>query len=160
MSDWPFALTFGAFFVLALARGTATYWAGRALRYGGQHTALARHLDRPAVVRAEAVVRRFGAPAVAVSFLTVGFQTAVNAAAGALRMPWWRYLPGVVVGALFWATVYSTIGFAVLAAWFGDHPWPWVIGAVVAATLVTVVTVAVRRRRATRGADAVPEPRA
>jgi membrane protein DedA with SNARE-associated domain len=153
VSDWPFALTFGAFFVLALARGTATYWAGRALRYGGQHTALARHLDRPAVVRAEAVVRRFGAPAVAVSFLTVGFQTAVNAAAGALRMPWWRYLPGVVVGALFWATVYSTIGFAVLAAWFGDHPWPWVLGAVVAATLVAAVTVAVRRRRATRGAD-------
>jgi membrane protein DedA with SNARE-associated domain len=154
VSDWPFALTFGALFVLALARGTATYWAGRALRYGGQHTALARHLDRPAVVRAEAVVRRFGAPAVAVSFLTVGFQTAVNAAAGALRMPWWRYLPGVVVGALFWATVYSTIGFAVLAAWFGDHPWPWVIGAVVAGTLVAVVTVAVRRRRTTRGADA------
>jgi membrane protein DedA with SNARE-associated domain len=160
VSDWPFALTFGAFFVLALARGTATYWAGRALRYGGQHTALARHLDRPAVVRAEAVVRRFGAPAVAVSFLTVGFQTAVNAAAGALRMPWRRYLPGVVVGALFWATVYSTIGFAVRAAWFGDHPWPWVIGAVVAATLVAAVTVAVRRRRGTRGSDAVPEPRA
>jgi membrane protein DedA with SNARE-associated domain len=158
VSDWPFALTFGAFFVLALARGTATYWAGRALRYGGQHTALARHLDRPAVVRAEAVVRRFGAPAVAVSFLTVGFQTAVNAAAGALRMPWWRYLPGVVVGALFWATVYSTIGFAVLAAWFGDYPWPWVLGAVVAATLVAAVTVAVRRRRATRGADAIRYP--
>jgi hypothetical protein len=32
VSDWPFVLTFGAFFVLALARGTATYWAGRALR--------------------------------------------------------------------------------------------------------------------------------
>jgi membrane protein DedA with SNARE-associated domain len=160
VSDWPFALTFGALFVLALARATATYWAGRALRYGGQHTALARHLDRPAVVRAEAVVRRFGAPAVAVSFLTIGFQTAVNAAAGALRMPWWRYLPGVVVGALFWATVYTTIGFAVLTAWFGDHPWPWVIGAVVAATVVAVVTVAVRRRRGTRGADAAPAPRA
>ena len=148
MSDWPYALTFGVFFLGALARGSATYWAGRALRYGGQHTGLARHLDRPAVVRAEAVVRRFGAPAVALSFLTIGFQTAVNAAAGALRMPWWRYLPGVVVGALFWATIYTTIGFAVLEAWFGEHPWPWVIGAVTAVVVVAAVTWVVRRRRA------------
>lgn len=155
MDDWPYALTFGAFFLIALARGSATYWAGRALRYGGQHTAMARHLDRPAVARAEAVVGRFGAPAVAVSFLTIGFQTAVNAAAGALRMPWWRYLPGVVVGALFWATVYTTIGFAVLTAWFGDHPWPWVIGAVVAVAVVVAVTLVVRRRRAARGATEV-----
>ena len=95
-------------------------------------------------------MRRFGAPAVAVSFLTIGFQTAVNAAAGALRMPWWRYVPGVVVGALFWATIYTTIGFAVLEAWFGEHPWPWVIGAVVAVLVVAAVTVVVRRRRATR----------
>ena len=148
MSDWPFALTFGVFFLLALARGSATYWAGRALRYGGQRTALARHLDRPAVLRAEGWVGRFGGPAVAVSFLTVGFQTAVNAAAGALRMPWWRYAPGVTVGALLWATIYTTIGFAVLAAWFGDHPWPWVVGAVVAVLVVIGATLLVRRRRA------------
>ena len=24
--------------------------------------------------------------------------------------------------ALFWATIYMTIGFAVLEAWFGEHP--------------------------------------
>ena len=150
MSDWPFALTFGAFFLLALARGSATYWAGRALRYGGQHTPLARHLDRPAVARAEAVVGRFGAPAVAVSFLTIGFQTAVNAAAGALRMPWWRYVPGVVVGALFWATIYTTIGFAVLEAWCGERPWPWIVGGVLAILVVVGATWLVRRRRAAR----------
>jgi membrane protein DedA with SNARE-associated domain len=150
VSDWPYALTFGVFFVLALARGSATYWAGRALRYGGQRTPLRRHLDRPAVARAEAIVRRFGAPAVAVSFLTIGFQTAVNAAAGALRMPWWRYVPGVVVGALLWATIYTTIGFAVLEAWFGEHPWPWVIGAAAAVLVVAGTTLLVRRRRAAR----------
>ena len=55
-NDWPYALTFAVFFVGALARGSATYWAGRALRYGGQHTRLARHLDRPAVVRAESKI--------------------------------------------------------------------------------------------------------
>jgi membrane protein DedA with SNARE-associated domain len=150
VSDWPYALTFGVFFLLALARGSATYWAGRALRYGGQRTPLGRHLDRPAVARAEAVVGRFGAPAVAVSFVTIGFQTAVNAAAGALRMPWWRYVPGVVVGALFWATIYATIGFAVLEAWFGERPWPWIVGGVLAILVVVGATWLVRRRRAAR----------
>lgn len=149
--DWPFALTFVVFFLGALARGSATYWAGRALRSGGGRTRLARHLDRPAVVRAEATVRRFGAVAVALSFLTVGFQTAINAAAGALRMPWWRYAPGVVVGALFWATIYTTIGFAVLEAWFGEHPWPWVAaGALLVAAVVGVTWWARRRRAAAR----------
>lgn len=154
MSDWPFALTYVVFFLGALARGSATYWAGRALRAGGDRSRFARHLDRPAVVRAEGVVRRFGAPAVALSFLTVGFQTAVNAAAGALRTPWWRYLPGVVVGALLWATIYTTIGFAALQAVFGDNPWPWVVGALLAVALVAGLTVAVRRRRAAH----VPPP--
>ncbi len=65
-------------------------------------------------------------------------------------MPWWRYVPGVVVGALFWATIYTTIGFAVLEAWFGDHPWPWVIGAVVAILVVVGHDWLVRRRRAVR----------
>ncbi len=135
------------FFCGALARGSATYWAGRALRYGGGRSRFARHLDRPAVVRAEAFVRRFGAPAVAVSFLTIGFQTAVNAAAGALQMPWWRYLPGVVVGALFWATIYTTIGFAVLQAWFGNHPGPWLAGALGAVAVTVLATLVGRRRR-------------
>lgn len=34
---------------------------------------------------------------VALSFLTVGFQTLVNLAAGAARMPLRRYLPAMVV---------------------------------------------------------------
>ena len=150
VDDWPFALTYAVFFLGALARGTATYLAGRALRFGGQRTRLSRHLDRDSVRRAERVVGRWGAMAVTLSFLTVGFQTAVNAAAGALRMPWRRYLPGVVGGALFWAGVYTTIGFAVLGAAFGRTPWPWVLGALVAALFVGVATVLVRRRRTLR----------
>ena len=61
---------------------------------------------------------------------------------------------------LCWATIYTTIGFAVLAAWFGDHPWPWVIAAVVAVVVVATVTLVVRHRRAARGAPMGPEPRA
>jgi membrane protein DedA with SNARE-associated domain len=148
--DWPVALTFLFFFLVALARGAATYAAGRALRAGSQRSPLAGRLDRPAVQRAERLVARLGAPAVSLSFLTIGFQTAVNAAAGALRMPPRRYLPAVVVGALVWATIYTTLGFAVLEAWFGRVQWPWAVGALLAVVLVVTCTLLVRRRR--RGA--------
>ena len=125
VEGWPFAAVYALFVLVALARSNATYWAGRGLREGGAHTRLARHLDRPAVARAEQVVRRYGAPAVALSFLTIGVQTVVNAAAGALRMPLTRYLAATIAGSLAWAAIYTTIGFAVVKAWLGGIPWWW-----------------------------------
>jgi membrane protein DedA with SNARE-associated domain len=89
------------------------------------------------VARAEGWVRRFGPPAVALGFLTVGVQTAINAAAGMLRMPLRRFLPAVAVGALLWAVLYTTVGLAVVDAWLGDLSWWWV--AVAVGTVVAVV---------------------
>jgi membrane protein DedA with SNARE-associated domain len=63
------------------------------------------------------VVARWGAPVVTVSFLTVGIQTLVNLAAGAMRMPLRRYVPALTVGAIIWAFLYATVGFATFAAW-------------------------------------------
>lgn len=146
--SWPYAATFAFFFAVAMARSNATYWAGRGLRAGGERTRLSAQLDRPAVARAEGVVRWFGAPAVTLSFLTIGVQTAINAAAGALRMPLSRYLPATVVGSLLWALVYTTIGFAVVEAWLGRVSWWWVAAA---AALVGVVALLSRRARAWRG---------
>ncbi|GAA1889286.1 VTT domain-containing protein [Lapillicoccus jejuensis] len=146
-SDWPFAALYALFFVAALGRGSLTYLAGRGLRGGtGRLRGVAARLDRPSLQRAERVVARWGAPVVALSFLTVGFQTAANAAAGALRMPWRRYLPGVVVGALLWALVYTTVGFAVVELWVGGG-WPYVVAAAVLLALVAAATAWWRRRR-------------
>lgn len=136
VEDWPFALVWSVFLASALVRSNATYWAGRGLRAGGSRTRWSRHLDRPAVARAETVVARYGAVAVALSFLTVGVQTAVNAAAGALRMPLRRYLPGNVVGSLMWATLYTTVGLTVVEAAFGRVPWWWVAVALVGVAVV------------------------
>ena len=129
---------FGAFFVIALLRSNATYWAGRGLRAGGARLGDGDRLDRPAVRRTEVLVSRWGAPAVAASFLTVGVQTLVNAAAGALRMPLPRYVPATVVGSLLWATLYTSVGVALWEALTGGAWW-WalvVVGvvAVIAAT--------------------------
>lgn len=138
--DWPFLVVYLFFFAGAMVRSHATYWAGRGLRAGGARTRLARHLDRPAVLRAERFVRRVGAPAVTLAFLTIGVQTAVIAASGALRMPLSRFVPATVVGALAWAAIYTTVGFAVVEAWLGRVSWWWVVGGLALVVLIVVVS--------------------
>ena len=110
--DWPAGLAFAFLFAVAFCRGGATYAIARGLR--GLAARRSELVERPSVRRAEAVVSRYGAPAVTLCFLTIGVQTAVNAAAGSLRMPLPRYLPALAVGAALWATIYVTIGIAVL----------------------------------------------
>lgn len=100
--------------------------------------------------RGEEVVRRFGAPAVTLCFLTVGVQTAVNLAAGTLRMPLRRYLPALLLGALLWAGVYLTVGIAVVEAFWGSSR-PWVLLAVIAAAGLTAVAVRRLLRRRVAG---------
>lgn len=93
-------------------------------------------------------IHRWGLPVIPFSFLTVGFQTVVNAGAGLLRLPWWKYTLAMIPGCLAWALIYSTIGFAVweaaIAAAAGS---PLGIAGMVALVLVLVATVVVRRRR-------------
>lgn len=151
--NWPFAASVAVLFVIVMLRANATYWAGRGLRAGANRSRLARHLDGPGFVRAQGVVHRWGAPAVTVSFLTVGFQTAVNAAAGAAQMPQRRYLPAVVVGSLVWAFLYATVGFAVINAWLGaDGRW-WIAGAVTVVVAGLVIWRVLRSRRRRQTAD-------
>lgn len=84
-------------------------------------------------------MNRWGAPAVAVSFLTVGVQTLVNAAAGGLRMPLSGYAPATVVGSLLWATLYTTVGVALWESLTGGAWW-WVLVVVAVGALVAGLT--------------------
>ncbi len=145
--DIPVAAAYLFLVAVAFLRGGATYAVGRLARKAGTRADRTRHLlERPGMARAEQVVGRWGAPVVAVSFLTVGFQSLVNAAAGVLQMPLRRYLPGLLVGALIWAGIYVTIGIAVLQAWMASENGLWLLGAVVAVALVAGLTVLLRRR--------------
>lgn len=147
LDEWPVWAAFVLFFLGAFVRGAATYGVGRGLRRAGDsRQGLARQLDRPTMRRAEQWIGRWGAPVVSLGFLTVGVQTAINASAGMLRMPQRRFLPAVTVGALLWATVYTTVGFTVLDAWFGDLAWWWALAAV--AVVVAIVVVSRRLERA------------
>ncbi|WP_237700707.1 DedA family protein [Janibacter sp. HTCC2649] len=157
VDGWPVWAVFGAFFVIAMLRSNATYWAGRGLRAGGARTGIARHLDRPAVIRTEAFVDRWGAPVVALSFLTVGVQTLINAAAGALRMPLSRYVPATVVGSLLWATLYTSAGVALWEAITGGAWW-WLLVLVAVAALVLAATRWLTRVASPHADSAPPGP--
>ena len=94
-------------------------------------------------------VGRVGAPLVSIGFLTVGVQSAINFSAGVLRMPQRRFQPAVIIGALLWATLYTTVGLAVVDAWLGHVPWWWALLGVAVVVLLIVVS-----RRITRRAEA------
>lgn len=148
LSSLPVGVAFGVLFLGAFLRGGATYWVGTRLRRGGEGSSWAARFDTPVVQRAERWVGRFGAPLVSLGFLTVGLQSAINLAAGLLRMPVRRFIPALVVGALAWATLYLTVGLAVIDAAIGRISWVWVLIAVAGVVLVSLVVSRFIRRRA------------
>lgn len=153
-ADWPVWAAHLTLFLIAVARGGATYAVGRGLRHGASHSRLRERLTGPTVARYERLIGRYGAPVVAVAFLTVGVQTLVLATAGIMRMPLRRFIPGLLVGALFWATIYTTIGFAVIEAAFGRIPWWWALVAAALVAVIVVVSKVISRRGP--GAGRVP----
>jgi membrane protein DedA with SNARE-associated domain len=155
----PFGITFAVLFGIVLLRAQATYWAGRGVITGALHTRLAGWLRGPRLVRAIEAMNKWGAPVVTVSFLTVGFQTAVNAAAGLTRMRWGRYTLAMVPGCAAWAAIYATVGLAAVAAWLHlTDGWRWVvIGGAVLVVAAVVTAVRIRRRRRV-GAVPAPDP--
>lgn len=146
MDGAPYAITFVFFCCLAFARGNATYWMGRGIAKGVEHTRFERHLHGPVYLRAQRFIARWGMLAVPLSFLTVGIQSAVNASAGVSRMPVRRYLPAVAVGAIAWALLYTTIGMAVFYAWLALD-WPWLVGGALVIAMAAAVIIRMRKRR-------------
>ena len=99
--------------------------------------------------RATELVNRWGAWVVALSFLTVGFQTAANAAAGLTAMPARRYLPALAVGGLAWAIIYATVGLVAVVGWFELFLVSPAGAVAVLALLVLLVALVLHHRRRT-----------
>lgn len=116
VNDLPVAAAFGVLFCIVMVRANATYWIARGLRAGADRRRWGVRLDSAQMPRAQRLVTAWGPVAVTLSFMTIGLQTAINACAGAMRMPMRRYLPAVVAGSLLWATIYSTLGTALVVA--------------------------------------------
>lgn len=146
-ADVPLTVAAYVFLVgVAVCRGSATYALGRWVRHAGEGSRWHPLLERPLVRRGERWVSRLGAPAVSLSFLTVGVQSAVNLSAGFLRMPLVRYLPAVTVGALAWAGIYLGVGVAFLRAWSASSVGPAVVLPLLLVAVVVAVAMLLRRR--------------
>jgi len=115
---WPFPAAVSMLFVVAMLRAGATYALGRAAQTGARRTRIAKLMARPGFERVQGLVARWGAPVVALSFLTVGIQTLVNLVAGMTQMPLRRYVPALAAGSLLWGLLYATVGFAGGIAWW------------------------------------------
>lgn len=94
---------------------------------------------------------------VTLSYATVGFQTAIHLAAGAMRMSFVRYLVAMLPGCAGWAAVYSLGGLAVLAVWWDLFLRSPALAAAAGVLLIAAAVAAVllaRRRRARSAAPA------
>lgn len=132
--------------VVVHLRAGGTYALGRFARRAGDRSRASRMLARPMVRRSEELVGRFGPPAVSASFLTVGFQSAMNLTAGFLRMPLRHYLPALTVGALIWAGMYLSVGLAVLRAWDAEGSGTALLAVAALVASVSGLAIVVRRR--------------
>lgn len=123
--DFPLGLSATLLFTIAMARGQATYWLARSVTgevvrrtapEDGWRASVHRWLSGEAVARGRGAVQRFGVVVVPLCYITVGLQTVVLAAAGCLRLRWSTFTLAQIPGAMAWAAIYTTIGFAVWGA--------------------------------------------
>ncbi|MDI3409237.1 DedA family protein [Streptomyces cavernicola] len=146
-------LTAAGLYVIVLLRAGGTFAVGRLAAAGARRSRFAEKFAQSKFQRVERAIQRWGAPVVAVSFLTVGFQTAANFLAGSMRMPLTRYVPALFVGGACWALLYATAGIGaleMLGRLFAEHT---ALGAGAVAALVLAVCALVLFRRRRRHAD-------
>ncbi|MFW2514564.1 DedA family protein [Demequina sp. SO4-13] len=146
-------------------RTQATYWLARWARGGADVIAvrgepdqsrrarMARKFSGPRMDKARVFLERRGYLGIPVSFLTVGFQTMVNAAAGYTRMRFDLYTLAMIPGCLIWAAVYTAIGLSMWEAWLRS---PELLGLALTAVIALVYALNRWRRRATARSAAEP----
>ena len=157
VSDGPIWLVVAFLLIVVFCRAQATYWVGRAIARGAVHAGSSNRFLRPVLAwfsgpgpdRGRRALNRWGPVIIPLSFLTVGFQTAVNAAAGLLVMPWRRYTLAMLPGCVAWALLY---GLGLLAVWVAAinavaGSWWMLLALALIAALAVVVRRIVRRRR-------------
>lgn len=154
--DAPFALVYFALFGIVTMRAGATYALGRGVVAGVSKSKFAAKMTGARYQQAVNLVSKYGAPVVSLCFLTVGFQTMVLLATGALKMPLRRFLPALAVGGLLWALLYSTVGFVglelIAMAYRFSPALTFGVGGVLLAVLVGYI---VHRRRSAKRIDAL-----
>ena len=154
MKDWfdalPIEVALAFMWVVGIVRTSIVYALGMLAAEGGaRFDRIRKAMDSPLYRKARAFINRWGVIAVPLCFLTVGLQTAVIITTGFTKMPLRRWVPAMLVGTFMWACIYTTIGFAILAA-LGLEPWMFPLALAFVITALVIVT-QLRERRINRG---------
>lgn len=155
MKEWfdalPIEVALAFMWVVGIIRTSIVYALGALAAEGGARLdRIRKAMDSPLYRKARAFINRWGVIAVPLCFLTVGLQTAVIITTGFTKMPLRRWVPAMLVGTFIWACIYTTIGFAILAA-LGLEPWMFPLALAIVITVLVIVT-QLRERRINREA--------
>ena len=153
MKDWfdalPIEVALAFMWVVGIVRTSIVYALGALAAEGGARLdRIRKAMDSPLYRKARRLINRWGVIAVPLCFLTVGLQTAVIITTGFTKMPLRRWVPAMLVGTFMWACIYTTIGFAILAA-LGLEPWMFPL-ALALVIMVLVIVTQLRERRINR----------
>lgn len=150
MKDWfdalPIEVALAFMWVVGIVRTSIVYALGTLAAEGGARLdRIRKAMDSPLYRKARRLINRWGVIAVPLCFLTVGLQTAVIITTGFTKMPLRRWVPAMLVGTFIWACIYTTIGFAILAA-LGLEPWMFPLALAIVITAMVIVA-QLRERR-------------
>ena len=157
LTEGPFWIALTGLFLIGMARGQGTYWIARVVTeqtlrrthpVEGWRASVHQWLQGEGTTRGRQAIERWGLVMIPLCYLTVGFQTLVLAAAGLLRIRWLVFTLVQIPGALAWALLYATIGFAMWAAAAAAIAGsPLMLAGLVAILLVVGVTIVLSHRR-------------
>ncbi|MDR0782443.1 MAG: hypothetical protein LBE83_01615 [Propionibacteriaceae bacterium] len=159
MMDWilgqPFLIAAGCLTGLAGFRSQCTYWLGRGIRAGVVRGRWADKLTSEKERSVVAKLEKWGWPLIPLSFLTLGFQTAVQLTAGVIGWRWLRYTLAAIPGWILWGCLYAAGGLAVFVAFFtlAGISW-WLFVLVLLALIGLIVAIIMLRRRHRARAEA------
>ncbi|MEU3309794.1 DedA family protein [Nocardiopsis sp. NPDC006832] len=148
----PFWVVYVTLLVVIMLRAPATHLLGRGVGAGVSRGRIGERLG-PKLDAAKARIDRYGAPVVTLSFLTVGMQTAIHFASGAVRMRFPVYIVATLIGGLIWAGLWGTVISGLVGGWlvlFLNSPWT-AVGVVAVATVAVTVLVLRNRRKRDKG---------
>ena len=153
MKEWfdalPIEVALAFMWVVGIVRTSIVYALGALAAEGGARLdRIRKAMDSPLYRKARRLINRWGVIAVPLCFLTVGLQTAVIITTGFTKIPLRRWVPAMLVGTFMWACIYTTIGFAILAA-LGLEPWMFPLALAIVITVLVIVT-QLRERRINR----------
>ena len=148
----PFWVVYVTLLVVIMLRAPATHLLGRGVGAGVNRGRIGERLG-PKLDAAKTRIDRYGAPVVTLSFFTVGMQTAIHFASGAVRMRFPVYITATFVGGLIWAGLWGTVISGLVGSWlllFLNSPWT-AVGVVIAAVVTVTVLVMRNRRKRNKG---------